>query len=156
MPTNTLLYLIIVITSFLFGAAEVLRDNTAQTLMPSIVEDKQLERANGRMWSAESLTNSFIGPPLGSFIIAIAIFAPFFFSAATFFIGAVLIASLTSTLKPLTASMNEKKIDFRAEIREGFTWLWKHELLRPLAIILGSLNGVGAMAGATLEGRWSQ
>lgn len=60
----------------------------------------------------------------------------------------MLIASLTSTLKPLTASMNEKKIDFRAEIKEGFNWLWKHELLRPLTISVGLINGVTAMMGA--------
>lgn len=64
--TNWILYLILVATAFLFGLAEVLRDNTAQTLMPSIVDKENLEKANSRMWSAESLTNSFIGPPLGS------------------------------------------------------------------------------------------
>ena len=64
--TNWILYLILVATTFLFGLAEVLRDNTAQTLMPSIVDKENLEKANSRMWSAESLTNSFIGPPLGS------------------------------------------------------------------------------------------
>ncbi len=147
--TNVALYLVIIFTAFLFGMAEVLRDNTAQTLMPSIVEDENLEKANGRMWSAESLTNSFIGPPLGSLLIAVAIFLPVFFNAATFFVGAALIASITNTLKPLSAPKNESKINFRAEIKEGFSWLWKHELLRPLAIIAGSLNGVVSIIGAT-------
>ena len=64
--TNWILYLILMATAFLLGLAEVLRDNTAQTLMPSIVDKENLEKANSRMWSAESLTNSFIGPPLGS------------------------------------------------------------------------------------------
>ena len=77
----------------LFGLAEVLRDNTAQTMMPAVVADKHLEKANGRMWSAESLTNSFIGPPLGSLIISVAIFLPFFIDAATFFIAAAIFAT---------------------------------------------------------------
>ncbi len=147
--TNVALYLVIIFTAFLFGMAEILRDNTAQTLMPSIVEDENLEKANGRMWSAESLTNSFIGPPLGSLLIAVAIFLPVFFNAATFFVGAALIASITNTLKPLSQPKSESKINFRAEIKEGFSWLWKHELLRPLAIIAGSVNGVISIIGAT-------
>ena len=99
LETNYSLYFVILLSAFLFGLAEVLRDNTAQTLMPAVVDEKDLEKANGRMWSAEALTNSFIGPPIGSFIISIAIFLPFFVDAATFFIAAALIATMKPTVK---------------------------------------------------------
>ena len=92
--TNWPLYLTLVFAAFLFGLAEVLRDNSAQTLMPSVVDKENLEKANSRMWSAEALTNSFIGPPLGSLLIGVAIFLPFFFDASSFFIAVALIASL--------------------------------------------------------------
>lgn len=148
LETNYTLYFVILITAFLFGLAEVLRDNTAQTMMPAVVQDKDLEKANGRMWSAESLTNSFIGPPLGSLIISIAIFLPFFVDAATFFIAAALIASMKPTVKSFQPEQKSGPMNFRAEIREGFTWLWRHELLRPMAIILGLLNGIAGLSGA--------
>jgi MFS family permease len=148
LETNYTLYFVILVTAFLFGLAEVLRDNTAQTMMPAVVEDKHLEKANGRMWSAESLTNSFIGPPLGSFIISIAIFLPFFFDAATFFIAAALIATLKPAVKSFKPEKKSGPINFRAEIKEGFAWLWQHELLRPMAIILGLVNGIAAISGA--------
>jgi MFS family permease len=148
LETNYTLYSVILITAFLFGLAEVLRDNTAQTLMPAIVEEKDLEKANGRMWSAESLTNSFIGPPLGSLIISVAIFLPFFVDAATFFVAAALIASMKPTVKSFKPEAKSGPINFRAEIKEGFMWLWRHELLRPMAIILGLLNGIAALSGA--------
>jgi MFS family permease len=148
LETNYTLYSVILITAFLFGLAEVLRDNSAQTLMPAVVEDKDLEKANGRMWSAESLTNSFIGPPVGSFIIAIAIFLPFFVDAATFFFAAALIASMKPTVKSFAPEAKSGPINFKAEIKEGFTWLWSHTLLRPMAIILGLLNGIGSLTGA--------
>jgi len=148
LETNYTLYSVILVTAFLFGLAEVLRDNSAQTLMPAVVEDKNLEKANGRMWSAESLTNSFIGPPLGSFIIAIAIFLPFFVDAATFFIAAALIASMKPTVKSFAPEAKIGPINFRAEIKEGFAWLWSHALLRPMAIILGLLNGIASLTGA--------
>jgi MFS family permease len=148
LQTNYTLYFVILITAFLFGLAEVLRDNTAQTLMPSVVEDKHLEKANGRMWSAESLTNSFIGPPLGSLIISVAIFLPFIIDAATFFIAAALIATMKPTVKSFQPEHKSGPINFRAEIKEGFAWLWRHELLRPMAIILGLINGIAGLTGA--------
>ncbi len=148
METNWALYLVLLIASFLFGLAEVLRDNSAQTLMPSVVAQENLEKANGRMWSAESLTNSFIGPPLGSFLIGISIFIPFFFDAVSFFVAVALISAISGNFKPIHEQPREK-INFKNEIKEGFGWLWGHPLLRPMAIILGFMNGVGSMIGAT-------
>ena len=148
LETNWPLYITLVITAFLFGLAEVLRDNSAQTLMPSVVESENLEKANGRMWSAESLTNSFIGPPLGSLLIGIAIYLPFFVDAGTFFVAVALIASISGSFKPVEEKPREK-INFKAEIKEGYRWLWAHDLLRPMAIILGALNLVGTMVAAT-------
>lgn len=143
--TNWSLYFVILVASLIYGMAEVLRDNAAQTFMPQIVEKEKLEVANGRMWSAEYLTNSFMGPPLGSFLIGIAIFIPFFVDAATFFIAVVLIAGIRIALPQSNENQNgevpkKEPVRLRAEIKEGFQWLWRHELLRPMAIILGLLN----------------
>ena len=114
LETNYSLYFVILLSAFLFGLAEVLRDNTAQTLMPAVVYEKDLEKANGRMWSAEALTNSFIGPPIGSFIISIAIFLPFFVDAATFFIVAALIATMKPTVKSFKPEGKSGPINFRS------------------------------------------
>lgn len=146
--TNWSLYLVILIASLLYGMAEVLRDNAAQTFMPQIVEKEKLEVANGRIWSAEYVTNSFVGPPIGSFLIGIAIFIPFFVDAATFLVAVLLIAGIRLTVpspsspsNSSSGSVGEKQpVRMRAEIKEGFLWLWRHELLRPMAIILGLLN----------------
>jgi MFS family permease len=148
LKTNWPIYVTLLVTAFLFGLAEVLRDNSAQTLMPSVVDTENLEIANGRMWSAESLTNSFIGPPLGSLLIGIAIFLPFYFDAGSFFFAVALIATLKGSFKPVAKVEPKAKINFKAEIKEGFVWLWAHPLLRPMAIILGSMNGLGTMVGA--------
>jgi len=148
LQTNWFLYLVLVVTALLFGCAEVLRDNSAQTLLPSVVEEKQLESANGKLWSVEFVMNAFAGPPLGSFLLGIAIFLPFYFDATTFFISAALIATLIPSMKKVESEPKKEKINFRAEIKEGFGWLWRHELLRPMAIILGMLNGIGALTAA--------
>jgi MFS family permease len=145
-PTQLKLYLLLLITAFLFGIMEVLRDNSAQTMMPSIVSEHQLERANGRMWSAESLTNNFLGPPLGSLLLGIALAVPFFLDAGTFFFCAGLMATIAGTFRP--AKLETPKTSFVSEIKEGVTWLWHHKLLRTMAIILGLLNFCGSIVGA--------
>ncbi len=151
--TRTSLYVILVLSSLLLGFAEVLRDNSAQTIVPAIVTTDQLERANGRMWSAEQVANTFVGPPLGSLLIAGALFLPFVVDAASFAAAAGLVALLAGQFRShdrLGAEAGVAPADWKADMREGVRWLWGHSLLRPMAIILGVMNGLGALQLATL------
>lgn len=146
--TNLGLYLVLLIASLLFGFAEVLRDNAAQTLMPAVVTPENLEKANGNLWGAEMVANSFAGPPLGSLLIGIGFAVPFFFDGGTFAVAAGLVFLLTGRFR--AASGDEpKKIEWRKEIGVGFRWLWAHPLLRPMAIILGLMNMLGTLSFAT-------
>ena len=147
--TNHLLYWSLVGIALLFGFAEVLRDNAGQTFLPSVVAKENLESANGKLWSAEYVMNSFIGPPLASFLLGVAVYLPFFIHSSTFFIAAGLISLIVTIPKPVNEPEVKSKVNFRAEIKEGFSWLWSHSLLRPMAIILGTLNLVGSITAAT-------
>ena len=146
--TNTGLYGLILCATLLLGMAEVLRDNANQTILPSIVEGDRLERANGRIWSAELVANTFIGPPLGSLLLIAAFAIPFFVDASTFVVAAALIATLTGTYTAARKPETEPT-SFREELSEGVRWLMRHPLLRPMAIILGLMNGAVMIQGAT-------
>ena len=148
---NMVLYAMIVIVSLLFGFAEVLYDNSAQTILPAIVEPDGLERANGNLWGAEMVMNSFVGPPLGSLLIGIAFALPFFFDAGTFAVAGALIFLISGSFvaREQTEAQSGGKVDWWGEIKEGVVWLWHHPLLRPMAIILGLLNGLGMVTFAT-------
>ncbi|MEM8620156.1 MAG: MFS transporter [Actinomycetota bacterium] len=147
--TDVALYLIVLLATLLLGTAEVLYDNSAQTFMPSIVHKDQLQKANGRLWSLEQVANTFAGPPLAALLLAIAFSLPFWVDAATFAIGAALIATIRPRRTAATAD-DTQRAPWRAELREGVSWLWQHDLLRPLAITLGLLNMLGTMSMATL------
>jgi MFS family permease len=137
-------------SALLFGFAEVLRDNAAQTLMPAIVTPSALEKANGRLWGAEAVMNSFAGPPLGGLLIGIALALPFFFDAATFALSAALIFTLTGTFAPRRAvGRAEQRPSFLEEIKEGVRWLFAHKLLRDLGVVLGVMNAMLAATFAT-------
>lgn len=147
--TNTSLYVMILLTASLLGVAEVLYDNSAQTFLPSIVHADQLEKANGRMWSFEVVANTFAGPPLAAFLIAVSFSLPFFVDAATFVVSAALIAVIRPPGRAERHSRTADSTSWRTELAEGFRWLWSHELLRTLAVTLGFLNLISTMSTAT-------
>ncbi|MEJ6707601.1 MAG: MFS transporter [Amylibacter sp.] len=127
--------------AFLLGSAEVVRDNVAQTALPSVVESNDLERANGQIWSIEPIMGSFIGPPLAGFLIAYAVPAPFALDAITFALAAWVVWLIT--VPPRRAPV---KRPFIAEAKEGFSRLWQHPKLLRLAIMLGVSNMLAIMA----------
>jgi MFS family permease len=149
-PDADLLLIAVYVAALLLGTAEVFRDNSAQTLMPAIVEEENLERANGRLWGAEVVMNSFAGPPAGGILLAVAFSLPFFVDAATFAASAALILTIAGRFRPAVDPDAEPvQPSFIAEMREGIRWLWRHDLFRPMAISLGVMNGVASLATAT-------
>ena len=142
--THMGLYLLLLFATFLLGCGEVLGNGASQTFIPLIVETEQLETANGRMWTSESRMQNFMGPPLASVLLGLSVFAPLMFDGASFFASAGLIALIASSMIK-KQKISEVKPDFRAELKEGLTWLWHHPFLRPLAFILGSINGLNAL-----------
>ncbi|MEP7202059.1 MAG: MFS transporter [Ilumatobacteraceae bacterium] len=147
--TSTGLYIMLLVATLLLGTAEVLRDNCGQTFMPSVVEPEQLEKANGRMWSAEFIANTFIGPPLGSLLLIVAFSLPFFVDAASFFAAAALVWSIPGSFR-VERPDDHVRAPWKTELAEGFRWLWSHDLLRSMAIILGFMNLASALSGSVL------
>ncbi len=146
-PGGPALVVALCVASLLLGCAEVLRDNTAQTLLPSVVDRSALERANGRLWAAETTMNSFVGPPLGGVLIAVALALPFFVNAGLLAVSAAMVFALVGSFAPGGATPGPRtRIDWRGEISEGFSWLWQHRLIRSLAIMLGLLNMLSNVA----------
>lgn len=127
--------------AFLLGCAEVLRDNAAQTLMPTVVKHSQLEQANGQLWSVETVLGQFIGPPLAGVLIALSLSSAFVVNAAAFALAAVMVWVIST---PPRAAPNRRA--WHAEAIEGLRWLWSRPVLRRLAIALGVVNGLQSLA----------
>lgn len=142
LDSNLFLYLVVLAATFFLGMGEVLYDNASQTSIPLIVEEENLEKANGRMWSSEMVANTFVGPPLGALLLAAAFALPFIIDATSFFVSAALIVLIAKN-RPAQVQVEKESRSWQAEMREGFAWLRNHELLFPLAIILGVLNMLG-------------
>ncbi|WP_420120627.1 MFS transporter [Nakamurella sp.] len=136
--------------ALLVGLAEVVGDNSAQTLLPSIVPRARLETANGRLWAVETVTNQFVGPPLAGLLIAAGLALPFVAGAGAYAIAAAVVFTIAGDFRPPAPQGQPAgpRAGLRREIGEGFRWLWRHRLLRSLAIALGVLNASSALATA--------
>ncbi len=121
----------------LLAVCEVLFDMSAQAFLPAIVDDHLLEKANGRLYAAEVAANSFVGLPIGAWLFVIAAAAPFGLQAVALTLAALLLASITIARPFVT---NPVSSSYRESFASGFSWLWRHPLLRTLALMLGAAN----------------
>ena len=135
---------LLMIVSFSLGMAETVFDNASQAILPSLVADNLLETANGRLEGAQIVANQFAGPPLGAWLFGLAVSAPFFLDAASFGFAALLVLTLRGTFRAPREEATNTTV--RADIAEGLRWLFRHRLLRSLAIALGVMNLVGMAA----------
>jgi len=127
------------------GCCEVIFDMSAQAFLPAIVPPDLLEKANGRLYTAEVIANSFVGLPLGAWAFVAAVGVPFGANAASFALAAALVSTIKIPSKDQPA-VNVQPQSFRADLAEGVKWLWANKLIRTLAIMLGIAN-MAAMFG---------
>jgi MFS family permease len=133
LATLPLLYAV----ALLLGAAETLFDTSAQSLLPALVPHDQLTRANSRLYAVELVANVFAGPPLGGLLAGVALAAAFGLPAAAYLVGAACLALIAGSFRPLREGPPTR---LRDDIAEGVRFLFRHPVLRPLAIMLGVEN----------------
>jgi MFS family permease len=130
---------------FLLGSVEPFFDNASFAILPRVVSQTQLEKANGRLFAASTISNEFVGPPIGSFLFAIFPPLAFVMSALSYGTSSALMGSLPGEYRkrrPTTARILE-------DIREGFRWFLGNGIIRSLAL-LSTLQNVVATAGLSL------
>ena len=142
---DTLNIYLLIAASAVAGVCELFFDMSSQAILPAIVDEESLELANSRLYISQIISNGFIGLPLGAWIFVIAISAPFAVNAIALVIAAILIRSIKVKN---TAIIEQTNAPFSSELKQGLIWLWKHDLLRTLAIMLGVANMCGMFAHA--------
>ncbi len=126
----------LLVLALVMGTAEVFRDNAAQTMLPAIVPQEQLERANGRLWSVELVGNALLGPALGAFLITSVIWLPFALNSLAFVLAVLVMIRVRGQFSPDRVNTRS----WRAELQQGVTFLRNTPLLRLLAILTGVWN----------------
>lgn len=126
--------------AFVLGLSEVLADNVNGALIPSLVAEADLERANSRLVSAEVLGNELVGPALGGVLFAATASLPFFTNAGLLALAFLLLAGLP--LIHLPAASEPHAAPPRA--RDGVVAVWESPLLRTItwsSALLAAIDG---------------
>ena len=131
------------ILALIFGVLEVTRDNAAQSFLPQIVEKENLQKANGRLFGIELITNNFLGAPIAGFLIGISLITPFIADTILLVFSSFFIFKIKGNFKrENNSNSGQKTIPM---IKDGITWLNSQSLLKRLAIYTGLANFLGAM-----------
>jgi MFS family permease len=124
-------------TALALGIAETLFDTAAQSILPSIIDRDRLSSANGRLYGVELVMNQFIGPPLGGLIIGLSVPLALGGSAVGYACAAI---GLTLMVGSFKAQRSGPPTRLTTDIAEGMHYLWRHRVLRTMAIMVGVMN----------------
>jgi predicted MFS family arabinose efflux permease len=135
--TKSVTVAVIYTVLFLLGAGETLADTAMGALLPAVVSPEKLPSANARLYATFTIGNQFVAKPLGAWLFVISAAVPFGLDALTFVVAAALIAGIRPVPTP---EEPQPQGSLRGEILQGVRWLWRHRLLRTLAISMGLGN----------------
>jgi len=120
---------------FVLGTGETLADTASAAFVPSIVPNDRLPTANAWLGATFTVVNQFAAKPLGAWLFVVAAAVPFGVNALSFAAAAALVAGIRiPRADPLPPS------SLREDIAAGVSWLWRHRLLRTLAVTMAFGN----------------
>jgi MFS family permease len=130
---------VLYVAAFVIGSGEAFFDTNAQSILPAVVGRDRLVTANGRLFAAETLMNSFVGPPVGGLLVAIAVPLALSGAAAGYALAAVGLLLLSGSFRAERAEPGRRLV---VEIGEGIAYLLRHRLLLTLSgmVALGRLG----------------
>ncbi|AWZ07628.1 hypothetical protein DRB96_27495 [Streptomyces sp. ICC1] len=131
---------------FAIGTAETLYDSSTAAWLPTLVEPKDLARANGRLQTTYVICNEFVGPPVGGFIFAAAAFAPFALGTAGYLAAVGLLALIPAAAKRRQEA-EHKPLTVRSvkeDIGVGARWYWSSPMLRAMSLVAAAGNAASA------------
>ncbi|MBA2609690.1 MAG: MFS transporter, partial [Actinobacteria bacterium] len=128
---------VILVTMFILGAAETFADTTSTTLLPMLIEKRDLGIGNARFMTGFVTVNQLVGPPLGAALFAAGAVIPFAVEAACMVAAALTISRVR--LPPHGVDKAKRSL-VRREIADGLRWLRSDAAVRTLAITIVTFN----------------
>jgi MFS family permease len=128
---------VVLVTLFLYGTAEVFADTTTGTLLPMLVGKPDLGVGNARLQAGFLTANQLVGPPIGAFLFAIGMVWPFVVQVACVGLSIVLVAKI-ATPKGGVRDLTDTHV--RRDIADGLRWIRGHAAVRTLALVILAFN----------------
>jgi len=121
----------------LLGVAEVFADTASQTLLPMLVDHDDLGLGNARLQGGFLVGNQIVGPPVGAFLFAFGMAAPFVTQGVLVALSVLLVARIATPKGPVRELGDTHVL---RDIGEGVRWLVHHAAVRTLAVVIVAFN----------------
>jgi MFS family permease len=132
---------LLMVAAFVVGSGEVLTDGGLPAVVRDVVETRQLEVANSRLRASETVSNQFVGPPVGALLFQLSPAAVFFATSAIYASTILVLAALPGSFIP---EQTESEDSFFTKMRSGVVYVWQHPVLRPLAFAVAAFSFAGS------------
>ncbi|MFC3454872.1 MFS transporter [Amycolatopsis speibonae] len=127
--------------ALVLGVAEVVAQLSAMSIIPTVTPKSRWQSLNARLTATEYVTFSFLGAPVGGFLVAAGFAVALGTSGAVYLFGALLLTLLAGDFR---VKPGKERRPARVEIREGLTFLWRHRLLRTMSALITVMAGCWA------------
>lgn len=145
---------LVYLVALVLGVGETLFDTAAIAVLPEIVPKTHLGRANGRLFSTNLISGSFVGPALGGVLFGIGHASPFAVDAVTFLLAAGLVTASRRRSGPAAPATADHRVEgrrsFLTEVGEGLAWIGGRPLMRTFYAIIAVVNFTQGAAQAVL------
>jgi MFS family permease len=124
---------------FLLGTGDTLASPARLALVPAVVADEWLTRANAQMQASRVVGSDLTAPPFGAWLFVLTPALPFVFDSGSFVVAGLLGLTLRVRRTP-TAATDGPQRTLWADVGEGVRWLWRQPTLRMLALCICLMN----------------
>jgi MFS family permease len=131
----------IIVVAFVDGALFTTSYICERGALAHVVSADQLPNAVAQN-EARSFAAIIIGPPLGGALFAIARVLPFILDTVTFLCSMTSIALTRTAFQGSTTTRPSESRTIRADIADGFGWLWRHPFFRATSLLFAIGNPV--------------
>ena len=137
------------VAAFVIGSGDVVVTAGLDTATVRLLDDDQLERGNGRMFTVMTVTQHLLGPALGGVLFRIAGFVPLLVDAITYVASSLIFGRSAPRRGPATETAAPKVTE---DIRAGLAWVAQNPPIRRLTgvIVAFSFTHAGVMASLAL------
>ncbi len=131
--------------AFVVGAGEVITDGGLPAVVRSVVTAADLDVANGRLSASQTVANMFIGPPLSALLFEADPALPFIGAGLLYLLTIGFLARLSGHFRP---DVEVDSGSVRHRMTRGLSYVWRHPVLRPLALAVAAFSFVGEAGNA--------
>ena len=128
------------IVAFLMGVGETLVDTAFTSIVPAVVSRDRLNWANAQITAMQTVTNTFIGPPLAGLLAGMSFALATGSSTLMYVAAAFALLLIRGTFTAPAHTDSPTRPHIWAHVTGGLRFLWNNRLIRDLTLFTASMN----------------